>query len=121
MPIKANSKKYIESKFPELLNYKITTSRMYEKADNPKRNRDDWWFKFDYEDLNNYEYIVFAGALDYVNEDFRLFKVPSSYIKANISNLFMDKNGWIIICLHLKDFVDVRKKAHVSFKEFELN
>lgn len=121
MPIKANSRKYIEDKFPELRKYKIITSRMFEKADNPKRNRDDWWFKFDYKHLNDYEYIIFAGALDYENKDFKLFKVPSSYIKSSINNLYMKKDGWIIIYLHLKDFVDIRKKERVSFKEFELN
>jgi hypothetical protein len=120
MPIRANSRKYIKDKFPELRKYKIITSRMFEKVDNPKY-LDDWWFKFDYKDLNDYEYIIFVGALDYVNKDFKLFKIPSSYIKSNIDNLYKGKNDWIIIYLHLKDFVDVRNKAHLSFKEFELN
>ncbi|MGC2236494.1 MAG: hypothetical protein WA584_10055 [Pyrinomonadaceae bacterium] len=120
MPIKANSKDFIEREFPELPNYKILTSRMYEKSEKPQ-NRDNWWFNFMHEALDDNEFIVFAGALDYRNKNFKVFKVPASYVKDNIGKLYMDKNGWIIIYLHIKDFVDVRKNSHLSFNQFSLN
>ena len=117
---KTHSKEFIKKEFPELLNYKILTSRLYEKKEKPGF-RDNWWINFSYDDLQESEYIVFAGALDSANENFKIFKVPSSYIKSNIDNISMTERGWINIYLHFTDFVDVRGKKSLSFKEFVLN
>jgi len=38
---------------------------MYENKEK-QRYRDNWWFKFMHDDLKQGEFIVFAGALDYL-------------------------------------------------------
>ena len=120
MRSKTYSKNFIKEKFPELLNYKTITSRMYEKNEN-LTYKNNWWINFSYDDLNKYEYIIFAGALDSVSKDLKIFKVPSNYIKSNIGSIAMTNKGWINIYLHLTDFIDVRNKKNLSFKEFALN
>jgi len=117
---KTYSKDFIKKEFPELLNYKIFTSRRYEKNEKP-HYRDDWWINFSYDDLDKYEFVVFAGALDSVNKNFKIFKVPSDYVKSNIDNIDMTDKGWINIYLHLTDFVDVRNEKNIPFKQFALN
>lgn len=120
MRVRTNSKPFLKKNFPELLNYKRTASRMYEEKEKPG-HKDDWWFKFTADDLENNEYIIFAGALDYINKNFKILKVPSSYIKANADKLYWNDAGWIIIYLHFKDLIDLRNSANLSFKGFELN
>ncbi len=55
MQPRASPKQFIENKFSDLLNHKITTSRMYEKGDKPGYR--DTWFKFMYGDLAENEFL----------------------------------------------------------------
>jgi hypothetical protein len=48
--------------FPELLNYKRRTSRMFEARDG-KNYFDDWWFQFDVPKVDGNDFIVLAGAM----------------------------------------------------------
>jgi hypothetical protein len=120
MPQIANSQKYIEQNFPELLSYKKSTSRMYEKGDKPGY-QDSWWFKFLEDDLDANEFMVFAGAFDYNNKEFKIFKVPSNYIKSNINKVYRNSNGWIILYVHFTELIDLRYESNLPFKGFELN
>jgi hypothetical protein len=120
MPQIANSKKYLERNFPELLDYKKSTSRMYEKGDKTGF-QDTWWFKFTEDDLDDNEFIVLAGALDYNNNEFKIFKVPSSYIKSNINKVYRNNKGWIILYVHFTKLIDLRHESNLSFRGFELN
>lgn len=117
---RTNSKKYIEKQFPDLKNYKVTTSRMYEKGDKPGY-QDTWWFNFMFSDLEDSEYIVFAGALDYLNKDFRIIKIPSSYLISHIDKIDMNSKGWINLYIHFDELVDLRHKSNLSLKQFNLN
>lgn len=117
--MRANSKSYIQNNFPDLLQYKRTTSRMYENKD--KSNYyDNWWFKFNLNDLGNDDYIVFAGALDYNNEDFRIYKVPVDFIKNNLQHLY-NKEGFIVLYITIESSIDIRTKNKISFSAFRLN
>ncbi|MBS1793289.1 MAG: hypothetical protein JSS81_05515 [Acidobacteria bacterium] len=114
---RANSKNYLEKNFPELLKYKQSTSRVWEKKEDP-RNHDNWWFKFMEDDLEESEFIIFAGALDYINREFKIFKVPADFLKANRDKLDINSKGWTNLYIHIKDFVDLRHPANLSFREF---
>jgi len=115
--MKANSKEYIRSNFPDLLGYKSSTSRMWESK-NDKTYLDNWWFKLDETDLEKYKYIIFAGALDYENKKFEIFKIPSKYILDNINKIDVTKKGWINIYLSFHEYIDLRNKNNLSFKQF---
>ena len=65
--------------------------------------------------------IIFCGASDYKNINFKLFKVPSSYIIAILSKLDKNLGGWVNIYLSFRDYVDLRNNNKLSFKEFLLN
>lgn len=110
----------MEKNFPELLTYKRTTSRMYEKGDKPGY-QDSWWFKFMEDDLDNNEFIIFAGALDYDNKEFKILKVPTEFLKSNKHKIDINGRGWAILYIHFNDFVDLRHSANLSFKEFAVN
>ena len=118
--MRANSKNYIKSKFPYLLGNKILTSRMWESKKD-KNNLDMWWFKLGKTDLEKYEYIIFAGALDYENKNFKLFKVSSQYFLDNINKLDVTDKGWINLYLSFTEYVDVRNKNNLPFKQFLIN
>ena len=117
---RTNSKKYLEKNFPVLLKYKQTTSRLYEKKDDA-RNKDNWWFKFGEDDLDDNEFIIFAGALDYENKEFLVFKVPTEFLKANKDKIDIGSKGWTILYIHFNDFADLRHPANLSFSEFAVN
>lgn len=117
--MKANSKDYIRSKFPDLLGNKISTSRMWE-SNKDKTYLDNWWFKFGTIDLEKYEYIIFAGALDYENKNFKLFKVPSQYFLDNINKLDVTNKGWINLYLSFNTYIDLRNKNNLAFEQFIL-
>jgi hypothetical protein len=93
---------------------------MYEKKEK-ERYRDNWWFKFMHHDLEKHDYIIFTGALGYENKDFKIFKVPSQYIKDNLNHLDINTKGWIIIYLSINESIDLRHKDNLSFKDFKLN
>lgn len=120
MQNRTNSKKYLEKNFPELLKYKRTTSRMYEKGDK-SGYQDSWWFKFMEEDLDNNEFIIFVGALDYENKNFKVLKVPSEFLKSNKDKIDINSKGWTILYIHFKDLRDLRHPANLSFREFSVN
>lgn len=118
--MRTNSKTFIAERYPELQNYRCLTSRLYPRSE--KSNyRDDWWFNFfDYE-LDDSEYIVFVGAKDKLNLDFQVFKVPTSFLKANLNKLSRTDRGWINIYLHVETFDDVRSGENgLSFRRFAL-
>src|SRR4051812_44383261 len=92
MPRKTISSAYIEKNFPELLNYKRLSSRRYDGRDHPTY-RDDWWINFTVSDLDENEFIVFAGARDKGRTDFQLFKVPTRYLRKNLDKLSVTDNG----------------------------
>ncbi len=117
---RTDSKKYLEKNFPELLKHQRTTSRMYEKGDKPGY-QDSWWFKFMEDDLDDNEFIVFAGALDYDNKEFKILKVPTEFLKSNKHKIDINGKGWAILYIHFNDFVDLRHPANLSFSEFAVN
>jgi hypothetical protein len=116
---KVNPNTFLKKNFPELIKYKKTSSRMYEKREN-KNYGDCWWFNFLDKFLVPNEYVIFVGALDYKNEDFRIFKVPTNYLIENFSKID-NRKGWINIYVHFSDLIDLRNKNHLSFKEFVIN
>ena len=117
--MRTNSTPYITENFPELLNYKKTTSRLYESKDSPTYY-DNWWFKIDLNNFDNNDYVILAGALDYTNTEFRIYKVPVSFIKKNLIH-FYNKNGHVMLYITMKDSIDIRVKNNISFDEFRIN
>ena len=121
---RANPKKYLLNNYPDLYNdraIKIISSRMWEKTKNTSY-LGNWWYKFSQSDLNKYDYLVFAGALDYKNEKFRLIKVPTSFLRNHLNDFDVNANGHMVNLYILFDtFIDARSKAKVDFKEFVLN
>lgn len=118
--LKVNPKQFLKEKFPELLKYKRSASRMYESKEK-KNYLDNWWFNFTYDYLELNEFIVFVGALDYINKDFRVFKVPTEYLLQNINKIDKSKDGMINLYVHMKDLIDLRNKHNVSFRDFAIN
>jgi hypothetical protein len=114
---RANAKSFVAKKFPELSRYKLRSSRMWEEPE----YRPCWWFGLMEDELTRYEYFVFAGALDRVNRDFKLFKVPAAYIRENLSKLDKTPSGWINVYIHMRDFHDIRNDARLPFKQFAVN
>lgn len=121
---RANPKKYLAKNFPELLNdslIKVVSSRMWETNENNK-DQISWWFKFSEEILENYQYILFAGAQDYNNKSFSLIKVPVFFLKEHLTSFDVNADGKMINLYIVSDsYIDVRSEAHVSFKEFVYN
>lgn len=118
--LKVNPKPFLKMNFPELLQYKRSSSRMYEKKEN-KNYLDNWWFNFSDEFLVPNNYVIFVGALDYKNKDFRVFKVPTNYLIENISKIDIT-SGWVHLYVHFSDLIDLRnKKNNLPFKEFVIN
>jgi len=118
--MKANSKNFLKKEFPNLLSGKVSTSKMYESKDD-KKYLDNLWFTFLYDDLKKYEYLIFAGALDYENKNFKILQVPSDSIINNIDKISMTEKGWINLYLSMNGYVDLRGKSQLSFSEFLLN
>jgi len=114
---RADSRRFLKEKTIDTNNCKITTSRMWERKDD-NQNLDNWWFKFDVSDLKKFKYIMFCGALDYQNNDFRVLKIPSTYIVENFSKLDVSAGSWINIYLSFDKLVDLRCKSRLSFKQF---
>src|SRR4051812_7363764 len=99
MEKQTNSKKFLAENFAELIKYKQTTSRMYEKGDKPGY-QDSWWFKFVESDLDENEFIIFVGARDYENKDFKILKVPTQFLKANKGKIDINERGWTNLYIH---------------------
>jgi hypothetical protein len=117
---RANATAFIAQNFPELSNYMRRTSRMWEHSERPEYH-DNWWFGVMKSDLENHEYIVFAGALDYENKRFKLLKVPAAYLRDNISSVDVTDEGWINLYIHMMELIDVRNSAHLPFNQFAIN
>jgi hypothetical protein len=83
-----------------------------------RRYLDDWWFKLSVDDLSESEFIIFVGAKDYSDMDFKVFKVPSSYLAENLGGLSVTDKGWINIHVHIRTFKDIRGQAQLCFEEF---
>lgn len=115
----ANAKPFIERNFPDLLEYPIKSSRRYQRSEDDTF-LDNWWFTFDPDTIKSTKFIIFAGALDGINNNFRIFKVPTSYLLANLNQIddFGEKKT---LYIHMKDLVDLRNQNHLSFREFVLN
>ena len=90
---------------------------MWERKDDP-RNLDNWWFKFDESDLHQYQYILFCGALDYMNKEFRVLRVPTKYILDNLPKVDISAGSWINIYLSFDELIDLRSSHHLSFRQF---
>lgn len=118
--MRANSRAFINEHFPEFRNCLVTTSRMYEMAEKRTQN-DNWWFKLSTNDLDKWDCIVFAGATDYVNGNFKVYRVPMAYIRKNLKHLSVTKGGWINIYLSFKDSKDLRHPDNLSFSEFQVS
>lgn len=73
------------------------------------------------DDLKSDEFIVFAGALDYVNKNFRVIKVPTSYLLQNVDKIDMTKGEWINLYVHMRDLIDLRNNNNLSFRDFAIN
>jgi hypothetical protein len=117
---RTRSKEFLETHFPELLPYKRRTSRMWESKD-ASSYYDNWWFTFMVPDLDKTDYIIFVGALDYEDKAFKVFKVPSSFLRENLSNIDITGDGWAHLYIHIRDFADRRNQAGLSFNEFAQN
>ncbi len=117
---RTQSKPFIEKNFPDLLQYKRRTSRMYESKDKPSYF-DDWWFNFYLRDLESSEFMIFAGAKDYINQEFMIFKVPTSYLLSNLEKISVTDGGWINLYIHTTSYLDVRTDSGVSFGQFAVN
>lgn len=118
--LKVNPKQFLKDNFPELIKYKRSASRMWESKEK-KNYLDNWWFNFNCDYLKLNEFIVFIGALDYINKDFRVFKVPTEYLLKNINKIDKSKDGMINLYVHMKDLIDLRNKHNVSFRDFAIN
>jgi hypothetical protein len=103
----SKAKLFLTESVSEFLHYKSSASRMYENKEK-QRYRVNWWFKFIYEVLNPAEFIVIAGALDYVNRNFRMLKVPPLYLLQNIDKIDMTKDGWINLHVNMRDLIILR-------------
>lgn len=114
---RANSKYFLIHNGIDTNHCKISTSRMWERKDD-KTYYDNWWFKFDESELKDKKYLLFCGALDYSNKEFKVFKIPTSYVLNNLSKVDRTPDGWINIYLSFKDCIDLRNKSNLSFKEF---
>ncbi len=117
---RTNSRHYLNNKFPELKKYKVFTSRKYKNIDNPTF-MDNWWFNFTNDFLSDSEYVIFAGALDNQNNNFKIFKVPTSYVLDNLDKVYMSNKGWVNLYIHLDNYNDVRKNLGFSVKQFAVN
>ena len=118
--MRTNPKPFLSKNFPELKGYKRTASRMYENKEK-KTYLDNWWFNFGIDNLKSDEFIIFIGALDYLNENFKIFKVPTSYLLQNIDKIDMTEKGWINLYVHMKDLIDLRNINNLSFCDFAIN
>lgn len=117
---RVNAKPFLTKSFSELLKYKIVASRMYEKNEK-KSYLDNWWFNFSEDHLKSTEFIILVGALDYGNKNFRVFKVPTSYLIKSFDKIDSDKNGWINLYVHMTELIDLRNSNNLSFREFAIN
>lgn len=60
---------------------------------------------------------VFSGALDYENKNFKLIKVPTSFLINNLNSFDVNANAHMVNLYILFDsFVDVRTSTKVDFK-----
>lgn len=118
MPV--NPAPFMAKNFPEMPPYIRRASRMYEHQEAP-HYRDNWWFNFDVSNLQETDFMIFIGAKDYADKEFKVFKVPSRYILANLDKVDQTPNGWINLYLHLKTHVDVRNDARLPFGQFAEN
>ena len=118
--MKTNGKNYIKECFPELTIYPIRNSRKYE-AKEKKGYLDDWLFRFDLSLAEKHEFIILAGALDYANKDFKIIKVPTKFLLESNGKLDVDTNGQFHIYIHIRDLIDLRNHAGLSFQNFAVN
>jgi hypothetical protein len=118
--MKTNSRGFIERNFPELRKYKRSTSRKWESSEKP-HYKNNWWFKCLREELEENEFIIFAGANDQQDKDFKVLKVPTAYLLSNLDKLDMTEAGWINLYIHMESLEDVRNDARLPFKQFALN
>jgi hypothetical protein len=118
--LRVNPKQFLSKNFPELLKYKRSASRMWENKEK-KTYHDNWWFNFTDDVLTSNESIVFVGALDYANKNFRVFKVPTAYLLQNIDKIDKSKDGWVNLYVHMEDLIDLRNSNNLSFREFAIN
>ncbi len=70
----ANAIHFMGANFPELLQYPRRTSRMYERTSEHPNYSNNWWFNLTTVNLDRTEFVILAGALDYTNEKFNIFK-----------------------------------------------
>jgi hypothetical protein len=117
---RADSKRFLKENSIDTSNCKVTTSRMWERKDD-NRYLDNWWFKFDKSDLHNHQHIIFCGALDYKNKEFRVLKIPSEYFIDNLSKLDISIGSWVNVYLSFNNLVDLRSKSRLPFKQFLVN
>lgn len=93
---------------------------MWERKDSPQYN-DNWWFKLNENDLHRNEVLLFCGAMDYANKEFRLIKVPTKYIIENLSKIDKNRSGWINLYISFQEYKDLRNKNNLVFKQFLIN
>jgi hypothetical protein len=119
MTIRTSARQFISKNFPTAAGYRFFTSRLFETADKPSYY-DDWWFQFPVTVLDEADFIVFAGAMDQSFSDFRVFKVPTEYLRSNFSSIDVNAKGIGWMYIHRDSFQELRKKAGISFKPFVL-
>jgi len=112
----ANANNFIRNNFANLTNFKIKSSKMYSSPGNP----DNWWFQIYMSNLVAHDFIVLSGALDPMNQDFRIYLVPTRYFINNIAS-FYSVNGFIFLYLSHQGSFDLRGNSGISFDAFRLN
>lgn len=117
---RTNPKHYLSKHFPELLSIKRRTSRPWLSSEKPEY-LNNWWFNFLIEHIEKTDHILFVGALDREDRDFKLFKVPTSFLLANLPNIDTTPDGWVNLYISIESFQDLRHPSGISLKQFLIN
>lgn len=117
---RASSRNFMREHFPELKQYPTRTSRRYESTEK-SYYWDNWWVSFNRADLDTNEFLILAGSLDNTNTEFKVFKIPTSYVLANLDKLDVGSRGMINLYIDFKSFEDLRNDARLPFGQFAVN
>jgi hypothetical protein len=92
------------------------TSRYYEQRPEEPQNQNNWFFMFNWANLDGNEFFILAGQL---GNGFRVFRIPTAYIRQHLEELRVGNDGAMHLEIRLADNVDLR--SDVPFGAFILN
>lgn len=111
---KTNSSRFLKNKNIDPSGCLIRNSKLWDNI-----APEDWWFRFPQKKLKEFQFLLLCGALDKENRNFRVFRVPVSYLKENIHKVDLRNEGDIHLAITKEGNFDVRAKAHkLSFAKF---